>query len=167
MVEISSNIYFKINFKCSAQKLELKWTLIQDGCQYYEKKFQIANKKKTAEIWKSNWAITDSWEPLVFVLKITVNEIQICIMDHEIKKNPETFRWCATCILLIKFFKVYEDYYARTYWKHKIIQVLSHTREVVFICELLLSFPLYFKYTFYNMYCINRIVDWKWDYFYY
>lgn len=46
MVEISSNIYFKINFKCSAQKLELKWTLIQDGCQYYEKKFQIANKKK-------------------------------------------------------------------------------------------------------------------------
>lgn len=46
MVEISSNIYFKINFKCSAQKLELKRTLIQDGCQYYEKKFQIANKKK-------------------------------------------------------------------------------------------------------------------------
>lgn len=60
MVEISSNIYFKINFKCSAQKLELKWTLIQDGCQYYEKKFQIANKKKNSwnlEVKLSNYRL--------------------------------------------------------------------------------------------------------------
>jgi hypothetical protein len=64
------------DLKSNAQKLDQKWSLIQDGCPYSKQKFQMANKQKSAEIflwnlevkWKTMWAITCLLRASSFVL---------------------------------------------------------------------------------------------------
>jgi hypothetical protein len=58
------------DLKSYAQKLDQKWSLIQDGCHYSKQKFQMAKKISwNLEVkWKTMWAITCLLRASSFVL---------------------------------------------------------------------------------------------------